>query len=156
MTYTQSLPTFTVEFSQLNDLAKQLRQLGAKFNAHTDRATQRSVLSFKVLPKTALKLLVKPPAEAPAIADPWDEPLKEADVPVAPVVTASAPSKATPMLLLPPGTPTQTWASTEQLQGLSKTRLKKLAKRFRIQGRSQMDTEQLVAALVGQVSAADL
>jgi site-specific recombinase XerD len=42
MTYAQSLPTFTVEFAQLNDLVKQLRQLGAKFNARTDRATLKS------------------------------------------------------------------------------------------------------------------
>jgi hypothetical protein len=59
---------------------------------------------------------------------------------------------ATP-LLLPPA---RAFASKEQLQASSKTRLKKLAKTYGIQGRSQMDIEQLVAALVGKVPAADL
>jgi hypothetical protein len=152
MTYAQSLPIFTVEFSQLNDLAKQLRQIGAKFSARTDSVTKQSVVSFKVLPQRALKLLGRqtPTPGFPAIADPWEAPLETA-LPVASVVAPPV-LMATP-LLLPPA---RAFASKEQLQASSKTRLKKLAKTYGIQGRSQMDIEQLVAALVGKVPAADL
>jgi hypothetical protein len=151
-----TLPTTTIPFNQLNQLAPQLRQQGARFRTISSKG--EVTLVFSALPPSAVELLPPPPAEnlpenpispghesrerVPANEEP-QTPLTLSEAEEAPSVDSSEPETTLP---------SESTASFEQLRGLPKSRLKRLAKIHKIEGGSRMDENALANALVGKAA----
>lgn len=140
---TATLPTTTIPFNQLNQLAPQLRQHGARFRTIASKG--EATLVFSTLPPSAIELLPPPPLQSiqeNPISD--GEESKERARSQGEDPQDSGESEA--------ASPSESTASFEQLRELSKSRLKRLAKTHKIEGRSRMDENELASALVGKVA----
>ncbi|MGD2184435.1 hypothetical protein [Lusitaniella coriacea] len=141
---TATLPTTTIPFNQLNQLAPQLRQHGARFRTIASKG--EATLVFSTLPPSAIELLPPPlqSIEDNPISDGDESKERARSQAEDPQSLDSGESEAT--------SPSESTASFEQLRELSKSRLKRLAKTHKIEGRSRMDENELASALVGKVA----
>ena len=138
MNHSTALHTQKVSLSDLNVLAFQLREAGAKFRSTIHK--QEAIIVFSTLPTPALSILETIGKNQEANRD--EESLLAGEG------SQSIQEKG---LQLDNEQTIDAFATEKQLLKLSKTKLKKLAHQYKIEGRSKLDHEQLVSALANLV-----
>ncbi len=119
-------PSLSVPFDQINNLAYKLRQAGAKFNVSGTGVNR--ILNFQMITPTAEHIL-----------DNLDDNSTEISAPISTDTRSETQNEP------------DEFATLEQLLQLPKTKLKQLAKTYKIPLRSKLNSSELANALVNQV-----